>query len=1182
LISRSLHPFISLSLSSPSICTIRFFQPKRAGFLRLLGRGARWGGIPPVNWFPDSFPDRFADSFLDSFPDSILDSHPDTFLEWSLDCYPDSFLEWFVDCYPDSFLEWFLDCYPNSFLEWFLDCYPDSFLEWFVDCYPDSFLEWFLKTLVKTLVHSSARRFPQVRGLAPAVAPARSKTSHSATTRGLTPTWAGISYSRVATTEHTINDTLASLLRATRRAWQEPNVVRSENSGMIKGSQAQPDILVTEPTVSPVVIETEVLPATTVESDAHSRLGVQVRGTGRTVLSSVAVRFPVRLRTKQGALLRSELANAGDLEMALYTGSGPTSCARWPGSGWIKGTVAGLSELVQSASVPPHVIDVAADQLVSGVSEAAGLLEEMAKSHGGAIHKISVLLCQEDGEQTRRMAATILANAFVFQETLAGGPGALARVASLDQLRGTRDGLSKSAILAEWQKILSYNYWPIFKIAQRILEVVPAAEGKLLVKGLATTADRLVENHLMRSHDLTGAVFQRLIADRKFLAAFYTTPASAALLAGLAIAPDAPYAGGSWASAEDVMSLRIADLTCGTGTLLTTAYQRVAQLHELAGGDADALHPQMMASSLIGCDVLPAAAHLTASMLAGAHPTVKYERSSILTITYGRQPDGGIALGSLDLLDPQSTLEIVSITSRVTEAMGETEKETWRSLPRMTFDVIIMNPPFTRATGHEGKKIGVPNPMFAAFSSGAEEQRQMSKATARLTKGTCAHGNAGEASMFLALADRKLEPGGVLALVMPLSLLSGEAWEKSRTLLRKGYSNLVLVSIAGLEGSEISFSADTGMGECLVVGQKSKTISKRAAFVILIERPAYPLLGASIAEQVRSLMAAKNLRRLEDGPVGGTPLLFGDEVVGQMLDAPLPTTGGWALSRVADLALAQTAYQLANKGRVWLPSMNESDATAIPMTTVAAIGKIGPYHADVNGNTATGGVRGPFDISPVKPNSVPTYPVLWSHDAERERTVSFDADSEGTPRRGASQEELAAIAHKISSVWSTASHCHFNRDFRFNSQSTGMQFTPRKSIGGRAWPSIQLSSIEQEKALALWANTTMGLLLHWWHANKQQDGRGSGGILSLRTQPVLNVSALKPKQLLESVRLFDAMCGKQLLPLHEIDSDVNRKELDERFARDVLGLAGPILLPGGPLEVLRMKLSREPSIRGQK
>ena len=146
----------------------------------------------------------------------------------------------------------------------------------------------------------------------------------------------------------------------------------------------------------------------------------------------------------------------------------------------------------------------------------------------------------------------------------------------------------------------------------------------------------------MRSHDLTGAVFQRLIADRKFLAAYYTTPAAAALLVGLAITPDRPPAGGSWANADDVKTLRIADFACGTGTLLSTAYQRVGQLHELAGGDAEALHPEMMAHGLIGCDVLPAAAHLTASMLSGAHPTVKYKQSSIMTVAYGQQPDGGL------------------------------------------------------------------------------------------------------------------------------------------------------------------------------------------------------------------------------------------------------------------------------------------------------------------------------------------------------------------------------------------------------------------------------------------------------------------------------------------------------------------------------------------------------------
>ena len=986
----------------------------------------------------------------------------------------------------------------------------------------------------------------------------------------------------MATTEHTINDALAGVLRGTRRAWHQTDVVRSENIRMLKGSNERPDILVIESTVSPVVIETEVLPAATVESDAISRLGKQMRGTGRTILSSIAVRLPERLRTKQGSFLQSELENASDIEMALYTGSDPSAHSRWPRSGWILGRVSDLSILVQYASVPPEVIEKAADQLVAGVSEAAGLLKEMLEEHPGAVHKIGEELRQEDSDQTRGMASTILANAFVFQENLAGGPDELASVNSLEQLRGSNSGLTKSAVLAEWRKILKVNYWPIFDIARRILEVIPTAESQLLIEGLAGTTDKLLQARLMRSHDLTGVVFQRLIADRKFLAAYYTTPGAAALLVGLAITPDTPLKSGSWSSETDVKELRIADFACGTGTLLSTAYQRISQLHELAGGDAKALHPDMMATALVGCDVLPAATHLTASMLAGAHPSVKYKQSSILTVAYGKQPNGEVALGSLDLLEPQGRFEILSITATSIEGMGEAEQETWRSLPHASFDVAIMNPPFTRATGHEGEKIGVPNPMFAAFSSSDEEQRLMGTATKRLTKGSSAHGNAGEASIFLVLADRKLKLGGVLALVMPLSLISGDAWEKSRALLAKHYSNLVIISIAGEAGADLSFSADTDMGECLIIGRKSETGSTRATFIILDERPQFPLLGVIAAEQIRRLIESKNLRRLEDGPVNGTFLHFGDEVIGQALDAPLPVSGGWNLSRIADLSLAQTAYQLINKKSIWLPTMNKSEIVDIPLTTVAKIGEIGPYHADINGNTSTGGIRGPFDIFPIKPNSVPTYPVLWSHDAESERTMSFDEDCEGLPRQGSRSEEQAIVDLKVASIWNTASHCHFNRDFRFNSQSTGMQFTPRKTIGGRAWLSIRLSSVDQEKALVLWANTSLGLLLHWWHANKQQSGRGSIGKTMLQTLPILDVTDLEPKLLAEAVKLFDAMSEQPLLPLHELDRDPIRKELDEAFARNVLGLPEPIFRSGGPLELLRMKLSREPSIRGSK
>lgn len=991
------------------------------------------------------------------------------------------------------------------------------------------------------------------------------------------------------TTEHTINDALADVLRTTRRVWQPPDVVSSENTGTIKGSTKRPDILVVEANVSPVVVETEVLPAVTVEQEAIERLGEQLARTGRTILSSVAVRLPASLRKRQGSqALQKAIRECSDLEMALYTGDGTGEPSRMPESGWIRGDVRDLSLIVQFASVPPAIIERAANILMEGVSDASEILAEVVKSNPAALQRIAEEMRQENGQQTRRMAMAIVANAFVFHEGVARGAGALGEVKSLEELRGSAGGLTKPAILAEWRKILAVNYWPIFDIARRILELIPPAFSQVIIDRMANTAAVLVQNRLMRSHDLTGTVFQRLIIDRKFLAAFYTTPASAALLVGLAITSECPPKEVSWANADDVRKLRIADFACGTGTLLSTAYQRVGQLHELAGGDADALHPAMMAKGLVGCDVLPAAAHLTASMLAGSHPTITYENSSIFTVSYGKQEDGDVALGSLELLDPLGKLGYISVTASAADAKGESRHDYWTLLPHGSFDYVIMNPPFTRPTGHEAEKIGVPNPMFAAFGSTEEEQRLMGKATAALAKGSCYHGNAGEASLFLDLADRKLRVGGTLALVMPLSLLAGDAWEKSRERLAKNYVDLVAVSIAGALERDASFSADTDIAECLLIGRKSADrrkspviSSRRATFVVLSERPAYPLAGVQAARQIRSLIDGKSLRRLEDGPLGGTPISFGDDIIGHVLDAPIPATEGWYLARIADLSLAQAAYQLASKRKLWLPGMAQKEIADVPMATIGDIGTIGPYHADINGKTSTGGIRGPFTIVPLTARHTPTYPALWAHNAERERMMEFDGDSEAVPIKSKNAGDKELIARKVEAIQESASHAHLNRDFRFNSQSTAMQYTPRRTIGGRAWTSVRLKNADQEKALVLWANSTLGLLMYWWHANKQQSGRGSIGVNAAATLPTLDVTKLSDKQLSRAVAAFDAMRVAALAPFNEIDSDANRRKIDDLVC-GALGLDKKLSEPGGALELVRLKLSKEPSVYGAK
>ena len=145
-----------------------------------------------------------------------------------------------------------------------------------------------------------------------------------------------------------------------------------------------------------------------------------------------------------------------------------------------------------------------------------------------------------------------------------------------------------------------------------------------------------------------------------------------------------------------------------------------------------------------------------------------------------------------------------------------------------------------------------------------------------------------------------------------------------------------------------------------------------------------------------------------------------------------------------------------------------------------------------------------------------------------------------------------------------------------------MQFTSKKTIGGRAWTSIKLVNAEQEKALVLWANSSLGLLIHWWHANKQQAGRGSIGVSALESLPVLDVTKLSKGTLAKAVDIFDDTKHKELRPVNEIAQDTVRAEIDMRLAMEVLGFSPELVAPDGPLALLRQKLALEPSITGAK
>ena len=334
-------------------------------------------------------------------------------------------------------------------------------------------------------------------------------------------------------------------------------------------------------------------------------------------------------------------------------------------------------------------------------------------------------------------------------------------------------------------------------------------------------------------------MFQRLIADRKFLATFYTRPEAATLLAHLAIPDD-----GRWHDPEQVKGFCIADYACGTGTLIHAAYRRVNQLHRLAGGDPGPLHAAMMEHALTACDVLPSAVHLTASMLSSSYPQQRYDRSRTIIAEYGkteRAEHGGISLGSLDLLSGSGMIRplIPLHSGTAVTGTGEAPAEELK-MPSYSQNLVIMNAPFTRpASDWEGAdRESDYIKQFRGLGTDLETQRSMAALEKEYGKGTCAHGYAGIASWFVALADRMVRRDGTIALVLPLTALQGASWQKVRQLIARNYRDAIVLTIAAARPHEQSFSADTGMAETMLVCRESARRPWKARAVRLSATPA--------------------------------------------------------------------------------------------------------------------------------------------------------------------------------------------------------------------------------------------------------------------------------------------------------------------------------------------------------
>ena len=954
------------------------------------------------------------------------------------------------------------------------------------------------------------------------------------------------------TNEVAFNSQLGEVLRMKHPLWRES--LHVEQSGVFsENPRLQPDILLQPSNAQPVVVETEYSPARDVESDAKARLGLTLLNSTDQIEQAIAVRIPIELRHSQ--IQMSERIAISEFEYCVFSGEA-SSPDRIPSSGWFNGQIDDLVRCLEFAMVSQRLIDESLTVLERGVQTAARSLTD---PYGEVItvpeRKLGDLLNQRAGEQTNRMAATIIANALTFHSLISTAFD----LPDINQIKEDNSRTTQDILLDVWRRILTdFNYWPIFEIASNLLARIPPQYAFRVLDALIAVANRLAEIGVTTRHDLSGRMFQNLIVDRKFLATFYTLPSSATLLAEIAL----HQLHSDWSKVEDFTKLRIADLSCGTGTLLSAAYHAILTRFRYNGGDDKNLHRAMIENAVVAADIMPAAAHLCASQLSSVHPTITFENTRVYTLPYGEgtgeEEFRDLAIGSLDLLNNDETHSLFATGQRqTTGGQGDVEVKDI-SLPHGSVDLVIMNPPFTRATNHESTTVPVPS--FAGFKTSVEEQLAMSSRLSSIRhslKVPAGNGNAGIASNFVDLAHAKVKEGGVIALVLPFAVIQGASWLGTRKLLQSNYENIKLVTIASSGDHDRAFSAETGMAETLIIATKCKrdSVSESSVlFINLLQRPQNLLEAVEVAKLSTRLPVNSTTGRLQAG----------EQALGIYIRASLEEGGCAAIRQVE---VAETMFEIA-RGKFKLPRFR--DELFLPITRLGELGERGLVHRDIgNEKDERPPFRGPFKIRQIQAPA--SYPVLWRHDAKRERRLLVEPDRQGEVRQG--------CKNRADDVWQTASRLHFTLDFQINSQSLSSCMTPQISLGGTAWPNFRPNDPSWQEILAIWANSTLGLMSFWWAGTRQQQGRSRLTISRLPELLTIDPRKLEESKLDLAKEIFEEFKNREFLPANEAYRDPSRQALDRVILIDLLEFPEDVL---PPLDNLRLQWCAEPSVHGGK
>ena len=698
-----------------------------------------------------------------------------------------------------------------------------------------------------------------------------------------------------------------------------------------------------------------------------------------------------------------------------------------------------------------------------------------------------------------------------------------------------------------WENI---NYVPIFQLGERIFDELPGSPSTTeIVKSLLDEARKICAEQAALRHDLMGRIYHRLLHHAKYLGTYYTSVSAATLLLKVALNLEWP---NDFGSAKELANFKVADLACGTGTLLMAGAQaltdsfitiRAESDRDIETKDLSVLHSTLMQNVIHGYDILPSAVHLTASTLALLAPEVAFRQMNLFVMPIGM--DHRYArLGSLDFLDTnpvqiQFTLDNTQLDTLRTGAAESGYKEA--RVPKL--DLCVMNPPFVSS------RYG--NRLFGSHSP--EDRTKLQKAFSAQAKERNISATAGLGALFVPLADLYTKRGGRIAFVLPIALASGEAWGAVRQFIADRYH--LEVVITSHDPSRTSFSENTDLSELLFVARKLKKGEQAGdtTYVALRRNPTTIHEALDLAARLST-----GFRRMA-GKKTSVTIRSSVRALGEITSLPAPKgNDNWTSALFSQSFLARVHWGLDKNSRLAMPGAPEQQS--VPLCRLDALGGLGYDVRDITDA---------FEVDQTASQWTP-YPGFWNHNAKRVVQISQTPNAfliaRTEPIEGRNLKSAGAVWRKagrillVSRLWPITQKV----------LATGFD----KKVLGNTWWAFDDGNLspEERQALLLWMNSTLGLLFYYGRRAITRSAWMQMKKPAWQAMPVLDVRNLDQEHMASLSATYDLVSKKTLLPLAQLDSDPTRIQIDEALC-EVLSL--PSLSP------IRELLVREPGLTGQ-